>query len=313
LELSPDGKRVAYAAYKGGHAFTVLDGKPGPKYDEIDEILTFSRDGRRFAYGATNYDADSNAHSFVVVDGKPGQKFQDVVSISVMFSPDSKHYSYTAEAGDEKYCVVVDGKPGKTYEEIGERADEPCQMYNNDGKLYYRARTGDKCWMVIDGVPSPAYHDIVDPLPVFSANGRHYAYVARLGDRRYFVVRDGKPEPEYFNIDSRSLKITDGNRLAYQASKSDGAEDVAVIDGKESAKTTSVTFSPDGSRTACVKPSEDYLNPALVMLDGQKIGKFCGVLDMHFSRDNTLSFLAARDNTTPERVSKRLYRVTVGP
>ena len=35
LAFSPDGKRLAYAAKKGGKRFVVLDGQPGPEYDGI--------------------------------------------------------------------------------------------------------------------------------------------------------------------------------------------------------------------------------------------------------------------------------------
>ena len=53
LTFSPDGTRYAYAEETESGARMVLDGKPGPEYDDIAAGLhTFSLDSARFLYVA---------------------------------------------------------------------------------------------------------------------------------------------------------------------------------------------------------------------------------------------------------------------
>src|SRR5260370_40171585 len=47
--FSPDGKRAAYIIKGKDKGFVVLNDKPEPEYDYVNE-LQFSRDGGRFAY-----------------------------------------------------------------------------------------------------------------------------------------------------------------------------------------------------------------------------------------------------------------------
>lgn len=311
IEFSPDAQHVAYAARKGGKMLVVQDGKPGAKYDDIDGLLTFSPDGRRLAYLVTASNAPDNAKSFVVVDGKPGPKFEQIDVLSIVFSPDSKHITYTAMVNGDRYCVVTDGKAGMAYDEIGNSSNQEFAMYGPDGRLYYTAKRGGECSMLVDGKASAAYDDIEDPLPVLSPNGKHYAFVAKSGEK-WFVVKDGAQQQAYGGVDSNSLMITDSNRLAYSATSLDGSKRVAVLDGKEVPGAGRVTLSPDGSRAVYLKTNSDFYNPTIVEMDGQKIGNFATVLGFNFGPDNSLTFLAVRDNSTAEKASKELYRVRVG-
>ncbi|MCE5197483.1 hypothetical protein LLG39_00735 [bacterium] len=313
MEFSLDGSRVAFVARKGDHMFVVLDGKAGEKYDDIDGMLTFSPDGKHLAYVATNYNENSDPVSFVVVDGKRGPKLQDIVSISVIFSPDSKHITYTATPDGEKYSVFIDGKPGKGYDEIGERNWTPCQMYGKDGKLYYKAKLGEKYYMVIDGVPSPAYDDISEDYPVFSRDGKHYAYSAKMGDYNWFVVHDGARGPSFAGINYNSTYISGADKLVYTASIKDSSDYVTVVDGKEYPGNGSVILSPDGSRVVSIKKSDDQQNECLVVVDGQEIGSFMSILNMNFDQDNALTFLAIRNEITGDKVPQNLYRVQIAP
>lgn len=51
LEFSPDGERFAYAARRGDRWQVVLDGVPGPEYDDVGHPR-FSEDSKTLAYGA---------------------------------------------------------------------------------------------------------------------------------------------------------------------------------------------------------------------------------------------------------------------
>ncbi|MEN6372958.1 MAG: hypothetical protein ABFD64_13200 [Armatimonadota bacterium] len=312
VEFSPDGKHTALAVQKGGKMFVLLDGKPGPKYDEVDGIFTFSPDSKRLAYVATNYDANSDPITFVVIDGKPGPKFKDLFSLSIAFSPDCKHFSYIAECGEEKYCLVEDGKPGKAYDEIGGNTATAFQIYGPDGKLYYCTRNDDKYRMVVDGVPSRAYDYIANPIPVLSRDGKHYAFAAQEGDN-WLVVKDGVEGPIYSGIDHETIAITGSNKLSYTAQKPGSSYRVAVVDSRELPGTSHVTFSADGTQMACIKDVDDWKNPVLAVVNGQEIGRFMAVLNMSFDENNTLTFLAVRDNSQEDKLPKDLYRVRVTP
>ena len=69
--FSPDGKRVAYSARKGGRWFVVVDGQAGPEYDGIMAgTPVFSPDGKRLAYVP-----EKGGKWLVVVDGQEGPTY----------------------------------------------------------------------------------------------------------------------------------------------------------------------------------------------------------------------------------------------
>src|SRR6185295_1388111 len=93
-----DGTRLAYTARpaKGNKAsIVVVDGQESKPYTRISQnSLTFSRDGKRFAYTA-----DETGKPFWVIDGKVEKMYTHVSVLE--FSRDGTRYAY---AGD------IDGK-----------------------------------------------------------------------------------------------------------------------------------------------------------------------------------------------------------
>lgn len=77
----------------------------GKKYDEAAS-LTYSKDGRFYAYAARN-----GENWFVVVNGKEGPAFDKVVT--PLFSPDEKFLVYRARKDGKRFVVVADTN-GKT-------------------------------------------------------------------------------------------------------------------------------------------------------------------------------------------------------
>jgi hypothetical protein len=183
--LSPDGGRVAYMAQLGWHrAAAVVDGKPGPEYDTVCE-LRLSPDGQRVTYRAFQ-----GKKQLVIVDGVPGPEYDGALDLTL--SPDGRRVCYRA-GQHGKNIAVVDGVPGPEYDWIANFCLSP------DGKrVAYAAKQGDKFFLVVDGVPEPAHDNVCPQFPVFSPDGRHFAYVSQSegeGDR-WFVVVDGVPGPE---------------------------------------------------------------------------------------------------------------------
>ena len=92
FKVSPDSKRVAYAAGVGDKWFVVVDGKEEKQYDGIGEgTPIFSPDSKRVAYAA-----QVGNKRFVVVDGKEEKQYDGIVTIGggriVFDSSDSLHY-----------------------------------------------------------------------------------------------------------------------------------------------------------------------------------------------------------------------------
>jgi len=311
IEFSPDGSRYAYIARKNEKDFVVLNGIPGPKYDNIDG-LTFSPDGRQLVYVATRYDANGDPSVCVVVDGKEGPKFYDIHAGSVAFSPDGKRLAYAASPDGDQWLVVENGKLGPKYDELGGYAGGMSYgffIYSPNGELAYRAKRGEKYYMVIAGKASPAYDDIAEPYPIYSSDGKHYAYSVQQNEF-WYVVHNGVKGDAYNLINHDTLTFTGDNKLVYVATAPNAT--VIVVDGQVRTKGFRPFFAPDGKHMVWQNfEVDESINRRIVFIDGEKAGRFEEVLPMHILPDGTLEFLAVRDETTANKLEKNLYRVNI--
>jgi len=136
FRISPDRKRVAYAAQIDDKQLVVLDGIDGRLFDKIMKgSLIFSWDSKRFAYIAKE-----GNKQIVVVDGAEDKPY-DEVKTNPMFNPDCRKVVYVAQAGD-KVCVVVDGKEGKLYDEILNTGGGKI-VFDSSYQIHYYARNGN--------------------------------------------------------------------------------------------------------------------------------------------------------------------------
>ena len=94
--FSPDSKRVAYAANRGGKWLVVVDGMAGKEYDGIlAGTPVFSPDGKRVAYAA-----ERGSNWLVVLDGAEGKKYDDLRNSSLAFDSPSELHTLASRVGE---------------------------------------------------------------------------------------------------------------------------------------------------------------------------------------------------------------------
>ncbi len=239
---SRDSRRIAFRNLTKAGEKIAVDGVAGPQFESADlNNATFSEDGSRFVYLGTRGDK-----THIVVDGKEGPAVGDPET--PIFSPDGKRMAYQTRF-DGKYAVVVDGVPQRAYSFVtGLR-------FGADGRLAYSARDWEEWTIVVDGQEIARFPKRTDssgseawPVPIFSKDGKHLAWVAPEGEKPTVVV-DGKAGKAYDGLgEELVLHPTDGH-AAYIA-KDMGK--TFVVNGQDEGKPYneihSLTFSPDGSR-----------------------------------------------------------------
>jgi hypothetical protein len=186
--FSPDGRRLAYTAYRDRRQFLVVDGVEGPAYKAVNyERTVFSPDGRRVAYGAQRGD-----ESLLVLDGVEGPAFRGAGKSfgfgGPVFSPDSRRVAYVARRG-EKWVPVVDGVAGTSYAGVW-----GLQFSPDSRRLVYtasrRARNPLQPFVVLDGTPQRRYAEV--SVRIFSPDSQHLAYAGRRRDGHWQVIVDGQ-------------------------------------------------------------------------------------------------------------------------
>ena len=216
--FSPDSRRVAYVAARGGKRFVVVDGVEAKEYDAIP-ALVFGPDSRRVAYVATRRGEQS-----VVVDGVEGPAYDGIAQGTIVFSPDSRRVAYVGRQGGKQF-VVVDEMKGKEYDFLGAPVFSP-----DSTRVAYDGYRGGKMFVVVDRVEGKEYDGrYVWHRILFSPDSRRVAYVARQGGKQFLVV-DGVEGKEYDSLGAPVFS-PDSTRLAYLVQRSGKA--FVVVDGVE--------------------------------------------------------------------------------
>lgn len=237
LAYSPDARRVAYVADRGGKKYVVVDGVPGKKgYDAITDIVassltwgTFSPNSKHVAYIGITYGENPRTDRkwSVVIDGEEGDAYSS--SYFVTFSPDSKHVAYVADG-----IVFLDRVPVKGPEGIARSL--PLFSPDSQHLVYVVEQSGGKS-VVLDGVPGKQY-GIVGAI-AFSPDSKHLAYRAMTTNVRWVMVVDGREESQYESDEWHLQDIVfspDSSHLAYVAGekfRSPEHRHFIVLDGKE--------------------------------------------------------------------------------
>jgi roadblock/LC7 domain-containing protein len=147
--FSPDGRRIAYKAMKGGKCGIAIDDEPAQLDFDFVAAQLFSPDSKRLAFaGATGCEIDA--------------------SVAV-----TREGEFNVKGGHWK--LVVDGRPeGESFDEIRDAAFSP-----DGARVAFRARTGAK-WRIACAATRSDEFDQVGP-PSFSADSKAVAFGARAG------------------------------------------------------------------------------------------------------------------------------------
>jgi hypothetical protein len=221
LRFDPLGRRVAYAAERGGRWQLVVDERAGPVFDSIDlDSLSFSPDGARHGYAALDgecvrvvighaigscrravralavgqssaddivitSDGDDPRRSTLLLGNEPRLLLEQPVQ-GLFTDPGRKHWAVRLGRDDRgrRPRLVKDGELLPEHDAIGQ------VVWAADGRtLAYTAREGNG-WFAVVGAQRGATYRVVEA-PVFSADGRHWGYIARSAARSHVVV-DGR-------------------------------------------------------------------------------------------------------------------------
>ncbi|MBV9928461.1 MAG: hypothetical protein JOZ96_25825 [Acidobacteria bacterium] len=232
------GWLVAFEAKRGGKQVAVVDGVEGRPYDYVGDIY-ISPGAAHTLYPARRADGEA----FIVYDGEEGPTYSNVEieGFDVKpFSPDGRHYFYTASRGegyDSKQYVVADGREGRPYYYV------TGVTYTPDGAHllylgYDRAR--GRTFLVRDGEEVASYKQMPEGDIRFSPDGRRTYFRLRKEDGgQDGLVVDGRA---YYYDDVKDVEFSDdGRRSVFKAQRGRGW--VMVVDGVESE-----LYEPDGEK-----------------------------------------------------------------
>jgi Tol biopolymer transport system component len=173
-----------------------------------------------------------------VVDGKKELALD--VPGRLIFSADGTSAAYAAVI-EGKWHVVKDGIKGPAFKEI-----EAFTYSSATSDILYAVNNeeGNKS-IVLNDVPGKFYAAIGSPL--FSPNGKHYAYPASQGGKEMFMVIDGQEQPGRYPIigipaEEKPGKFSfaaqqpffssKGSRVAFPVYDPDSKTAFMVVDGK---------------------------------------------------------------------------------
>lgn len=241
VELSRDGKHIAYVARQGTDRFVIIDEKKYGPYAWAELPQDFMRGGR-VVYAASRSDG-----AFVVVDGIEYPTEAPVNGIYIHVS-DAGQIAYVVGGADGEH-VVADGVAGTKYRAVLLAS----LRWLRDGRLFYVTKAVDGRHVVHLGQESMSCERVV----CSSDDGSGDVVYAMLSAGRWLLMRNGVEVSkaasdalsEYGNIYFPTVAASTG-RWAF-ASGDNATGGFAVVDGTAQGRYAAVgglTWSPDGRR-----------------------------------------------------------------
>ncbi len=210
-ETSDGGRHYGYVIEEQGKKRAVIDGIVGPAYDDIHaEIGEDAWRGPRFSPDGCHvaYPAKRGGKALLVIDGQETPTYDLVCPLSL--STNEQWLTYVG-VRDKQFTLVMGRDKQWQLPATVRRSTS-----SRDGKrIAWEIQEGERCRLVVNGVPGPAYDRISSV--VFSQDGKRLAYAARKAGK-WQVVIDGKEalpliaEPKFLLF---LVFSPDGKRLVY--------------------------------------------------------------------------------------------------
>ena len=188
-----------YSAKEGDRSCWVINGKPGPFFDQQvwDEEPQF-RDGRVF------YRVKIDRKQHVFLDGELSPGYDETWGPS--FS--EGHIDYVVRDGKAQF-LILDGQRLGPYDKV-------YNAHREDGHVYYQAERDGQSFLVLDGAETPSYDEIYGS----GAKERVFWYQARTGKKWFYVVNE-QQGPCFDTVDTLSDFDVSGGRYAYSCQRVD--------------------------------------------------------------------------------------------
>jgi hypothetical protein len=184
------------------------------------QLADCTRDGQHVFWLQAH---DGGETASIVWDGVAGPQFDDFVpfdEIPFIFSPDKHHVAWIGKRGGT-FVVVVDNSVRLEWDNMD---TEVVPVVSKSGRIALIATHGTRR-VILDGSPLTDW-EAAGSL-AFSADGEHFAFVAREGPRWRVVVDGVSAGPAFDQVGAGSLGSgsqtvvfsRDGTRFAYGAKR----------------------------------------------------------------------------------------------
>lgn len=289
---SPDARHLAWTEENEGRKRVVLDGAPGPCYEEVSNIV-FSEDGYHIAYvvGTGRAPAPGMNHA-VVCDGEIGESYEQV-SVPKM-DLHGRMLAYFAETGSLPVTLVVNGSPRRPGDTIVQRS---FVLSREGGRFAFTVKQKDSYHLVTDVGLRGSYRSVAPWRVKFSPDGRHLSFVVYHKEPAFFLDEerfdrcDGVLGPVYDSVGKSlgyALRYKDVWRVTIR--RPAGAIQLETTDD-----VSDLMLSPSGEHFAYLRTRP--LGGTAVMLDTVPVGEYERVGGLTFSPDGKhLAFATGEGN-----------------
>lgn len=208
ITMSDSGGHYAFKAGREGKYEVFVDGKAVGEFEDASH-LRFSADGAHFAFVGRREKA-----SLVVIDGKEVGRYEWVLEL--LLSADGQHYALVSAGPSKPRTCVLDGKSVGEYESVAGLA------LSRDGKRHgFVGKVRGRWQVMVDGKKTAENTAYDIRHFAFSPDFEHYVYVVVGGPDDSMVVKDGK-EIGKFSVVTPPVFSPDGKHYAFRARNKSG-------------------------------------------------------------------------------------------
>lgn len=292
LIFSPDGSRWVFFAADDQKYRAVIDGEPGPKFDNTAHVPVFSDDGTKVAYAGVR-----DGLWYVMENDREHGPYPEATQPAIC--PGSGDLAFGVN-GEEGGYVVRDGSiVGRHY-----RVMDP--IFSLDGRRFaYWAsdKVSGTTFVVCDSVQGPGSYSVATPR--FNRDNVLFytSFLDSTGHCRVYYADDRRLGEMCGVFDHTKFTTGSGGARTAYLWRDDNQEIRVVVDGREyggQTYATSVEFSPDGSRFSYAARVEGGWCPVLDGRKGRVYGYMCS--EPCFSPDGEHTAFVAAEKEDERRL-----------